>query len=341
MGALETRLHDLNERLSASSVHVARLTRLERRREVIFATSEDVRQRLDEARAQARRVDNEVARSQALFKYAMHRRRVQGFLAPESRVGFVAAGIYLVLEHELRSLREELDAVEEQMRNLGGQAAKHQMLVEWRDDVVASLGPDGMPAAQQALLRVSAAVEVAERVEDAKVLEEAASVAELALTDLEAADEVLRPAGRVEEEDAASLADLIPETVRHFPLREAKRRIEQATLRFGFVQDQLETVAGLNVQLRHPYFAIEDYLDGAFADYQAARQPTEALVAVEDALTYAHRLVDALEAAHGQALEHVERARGQEVEVVGHAVELVVATPARLKARYSRWDAHY
>ncbi|HEX9709793.1 MAG TPA: hypothetical protein VGB42_07520, partial [Candidatus Thermoplasmatota archaeon] len=171
--------------------------------------------------------------------------------------------------------------------------------------------------------------------------EEAASVAELALVDLEAAQGAIAGVGRLEEEDVASLADLIPEGVRHYPLREAKRRLEQATLRFGFVQDGLESVEGLNVQVRHPYAALEEYLGGAFDDFHGGRAPTEALVAVEDAVQYADRLVGALEAAHGQALEHVERARGKEAEAVGHAVERVVATPARLKSRYSSWDAIY
>lgn len=341
MGALETRLQDINERLAASSVHVAQLTRLARRREIIFQTADEIRQRLDAARLEAQRTDARAAGTQALFKYGYHRRRLEAFLHPQSRAGFVAAGLYLVLEHELRSLREELDALEERIRSLGGQAAKHQMLVAWRDDIVASLGPDGMPAAQQSLLRVSAAVEVAERQEDAQVLGEAASVASLALLDVEAALDELPRAGRLEEEDVGSLADLIPETVRHYPVREAKRRLEQATLRFGFVQDELESVEGLNVQIRHPYFALEEYLGGAFDDYREGRAPTEALVAVEDARTYAHRLADALEAAHGQALDHVDRARGQELEVVGHAVERVAPTPARIKARYTSWDALY
>lgn len=341
MGTLETRLQDINERLSASSVHVAQLARLARRREIVFETSDDIRQRLDAARREAQRTDARSARSQALFKYGYHRRRLEAFLQPGARAGFVAAGLYLVLEHELRSLREEVDALEERIRSLGGQSAKHQMLMNWRDDIIASLGPDGMPAAQQALLRVSAAVEVAERQEDAQVLGEAAAVASLALLDVEAALDDLQGVSRLEEEDVGSLADLIPETVRHYPVRQAKRRLEQATLRFGFVQDELEAVEGLNVQVRHPYWALEEYLGGAFDDYLAGRAPTEALVAVEDARTYAHRLVDALEAAHAQALEHVERARGKELEAVGHAVERVAPSPARLRGRYSSWDALY
>jgi hypothetical protein len=341
MAALEQRLNDINERLATSSVHVARLARLARRREVVFSTADEIRDRLDRARLEAQRVDAEIARSRALFKYGFHRRRVEGFLAPHARQGYVAAGLYLVLEHELRSVREELDEIEERIRSLGGQSAKHQMLVQWRDELVASLGPDRMPAAQHALMRVSAAVEVAERVEDARILEEAMSVGSLALADMEAAVAEVQHVGRLESEDVASLADLIPEGVRHYPLRESKRRVEQATLRFGFVQDELESVEGLNVQVRHPYAALEEFLGGAYDDYQAARAPTESLVALEDAQQYAHRLFDAIEAAHDQALEHVERARQKEEEVVGHAVEQVATGPARLQSRYSSWDALY
>ena len=342
MGALESRLHDINERLALSSSQVSALARLARRREALFATSEDVRERLDAARAYAQRVQAQAERSPSLFKYAPHRRLIEAFLQPHGKEGYVAASLYLVLEHELRSIREELGDVEQQIRRLSGMASKHEMLAEWRDELIAALGPGRVTAAESALSRVSVAVEVAQCDEDVRVLESAQSVARAASSDIVQAAREVERVPRVEKDDLAVLADLIPEETGHFPLREAKRRLEQATLRFGYVQDLVLSVEGLNVELRHPYFALESFLDGVFEDYHGGGHVAHAVAALEDAQDYAQHLGGALASAIAAGNARAERARTKEAEVVGRAVDGVAPLgPARLTARFSKWDSAY
>jgi hypothetical protein len=145
--------------------------------------------------------------------------------------------------------------------------------------------------------------------------------------------------GRIEKDDLAALADLIPEGIRHFGLREAKRRIEQATLRLGFVNDELLSVQGLEVKLRHPYFAMEAFLGGLFDDFHATGLVAETLASVEEAHSYVRLILDAIEGAVTQAARKLEEARSDESQVVGRAVASMRPGPIRVTSRYSAWDA--
>lgn len=338
MGALELRLHDINERLAASSAEAAALERLLRRREAVLETGDDLRARLEEAAAEIQKVETAIRSSPGLFHYSLHRRRLEGFLERSSRAGFTAAALFLVLEHGLSSLREELDDLEARLRVLSGSERKHRMLLEWRDELIGQLGAGRMVAAQQALARVSAAVTVASGLEDVRIIDEARDVAVRAHDDLEAARKSLEGEGRLEKDDLAALADLIPEGTRHFGLREAKRRVEQATLRLGFMADELRSIRGLNVALRHPFFAMESFLNGLFDDLHGTGLVVQALTAVEDSQGYLQSIVEALDGAAEAAQSNLEDARAAEARVVGRAVDVMPSTPARIKTRYSVWD---
>jgi len=338
MGALEARLHDINVRLAASSVEVEALARLLRRREAILETADEVRERMDAATERVQGVEEEIERSPRLFHFALHRRRQEAFLEPGQKAGFVAAGMYLVLEHELGALDEELNDLEAQARRLKGGEVRHRMLVEWRDEILMSLGPGRFTAAEQSLERVSASVEVASRAEDLRVIEEAQSVAARARADLAKAAADLEKEGTLEKDDLAVVADIIPEGTRHFRLREVKRRVEQATLRLGFTADELRGVKGLTVAVRHPYFAMEAFLGALFDDLQAGRAPVEAQAALEEAEDYLNLVESALEGACEDARGKLEAARSAESEQVESAVRQLRPSPIRLKARYSAFD---
>jgi hypothetical protein len=339
MGALELRLHDINERLAASSAEAAALERLLRRREAVLETGDDVRDRLEAAVHQVQRVEARIRSSPALFRFSLHRRRIEGFLDPENRDGFIAAALFMVLQHELASLREELQDLEGRLRVLRGSDHKHRLLVDWRDELIAQLGPGGMGAAEQALERVSAAVTVASRAEDVRIIEEARSTALRARDDLKVARGVLHREARVQKDDVAALADLVPEGTRHFGLREAKRRVEQATLRLGYIHDELRSIEGLSVGLRHPFFAMEAFLQGLFDDFHRGGKLEESIGSLEEAEGYLDLLAQALEGACAQAGLKLDGARSQEAAVVGRAVEALRPSPARIKGRYSVWDA--
>lgn len=338
MGALEVRLSDINERLAASSVNAESLARLLRRREAILETADDVRERLEGATDRVQQVEAEIRASPTLFRYALHRRRVEGFLERSRREGFIAAAMYLVLEHELSALDEELNDLEGRIRGLTGREVKHRMLVEWRDELLMSLGPGRLTAAEHALERVSAAVSVASRAEDVRLIVEARDVALRAQVDLDEARETLAREGRLEKDDLAALADLIPEGTRHFSLRESKRRVEQATLRLGFIHDELRSIEGLSVQVRHPYFAMEGFLAGLFDDFHTSGLPVGAQAAVEEASSYMGLVLQALDGARAAAEGNLEGARAAESQFVGRAVAMLRPTPIRLTARYSKWD---
>lgn len=338
MGALEARLHDINERLAASSVEVEALGRLLRRRDAILETADEVRERMDAATEKVQAVEDEVERSTRLFHYPMHRRRTEAFLEPQQKEGFVAAGMYLVLEHELGALDEELNTLEAQVRKLKGGEVRHRMLVEWRDEILMSLGPGRFTAAEHSLERVSLAVEAGERAEDLRVIEESLEIAARARADLAAALADLEKEGRLERDDLAALADIIPEGTRHFRLREVKRKVEQATLRLGFIADQLRSVHGLTVAVRHPYFAMEAFLGALFDDLQAGEPPVEAQAALEGAEDYLGLVESALERAAEAARSKVEAARAAESGLVEAAVSSLRPTPIRIKTRYSSFD---
>jgi len=339
MGALELRLGDVNERLPASTAAVSELERLTRRREAILDTADVVRQRLEGAVKKVQAVEARVHASPALFRLSLSRRRVEGFLDPEHKEGFVAAALYLVLEHELSSLGQELSNLDSKIRALSGSLAKHEMLVEWRDELLMSMGDLRMSAAEHALERVSVAVEVASHKADLEAVADARTVAGRALEDLRDARRILEREARIEKDDLAALADLIPEDIRHFGLREAKRRIEQATLRLGFVNDELQAVEGLQVKLRHPYFAMEAFLSGLFEDFHADGLVAETLASVEEAHAYVRLILDAVEGAVVQGGRKLEDAQTKEAEVVGRAVTALRPGPIRVTSRYSEWDA--
>jgi hypothetical protein len=344
VGALDLRLADVNERLAASSASVAELERLTRRRDAILETADEVRGRLEEATRKVRAVEAEVHSSPALFRFAVHRRRLEGFLERPRKEGFVAAALYLVLEHELSSLGEELAQLEERIQSLSGSLSKHAMLVEWRDELLMEMGGGRLTAAAHALERVSAAVEVASRAADVESVADAREVAVQALADLEEARRALDGERRIEKDDLAALADLIPEGTRHFALREAKRKIEQATLRLGFVNDELRSVDGLAVKLRHPYFAMEAFLGGLFDDFHSKGLVVDSLALVEESQGYVRRTISAIEGAREVAGEKLEAARAQEAQTVGQAVGRLRpvagprAGPIRVRSRYSTWD---
>ncbi len=339
MGALELRLADLNERLSAAAVEAETLARLLRRREAILETAEEVHDRLDGATALLQGVEAEIRSSSALFRYNLHRRRLEGFLEPSRRAAFVAAAMYLVLEHELGALDEELADLDLRVRTLKGSEIKHRMLLEWRDDLLTNFGPGRLTAAEAALERVSCAVDTAAREEDLRLVGEALAVAGHAREDLEQANEMLAKCGKLEKDDLAALADLVPEGTRHFALREAKRRVEQATLRLGFLDDELRAVEGLRVEIRHPYFAMESFLQGLFDDLHGPGTPADSQAAVEEAERYLALVEAALGKAADSAGAKVEAARAREAEVVGRAVERLRPSPIRLTSRYSAFDA--
>jgi hypothetical protein len=339
MGALDSRLADINQRLAASSVDADELARTLRRREALLETAEEVRDRLDAATARVQRVEEASSASGALFRYAMHRRRVEAFLAPHQREGFVAAAMYLVLEHELSALDEELNALEARARALSGGQVRHRMLLEWRDELLMEAGPLRTTAAEHALERVSFAVEAAGREKDLEVVDEAIDVASRAALDLAEGAAALAKVSRLEKEDVAAVAELLPEGTRHFALKEAKRRVEQATLRLGYLNDELRAIEGLRVEVRHPYFAAEGFLAGLFDDFQAGRAPVEAQAAVEEALGYANDLLAALHAARATAEANAKRARAQEADLVTAAVSRVQPAGVRLTKRYSAYDA--
>jgi hypothetical protein len=339
MGALETRLADINARLAASSVEADELARLLRRRDSLLETAEEVRDRLDAATARVQQVEDASAASGALFRYAVHRRRIEAFLAPHQREGFVAAAMYLVLEHELASLNEELDDIEARARSLTGGQVRHRMLIEWRDELLMAAGPVRITAAEQALERVSAAVETAGRAKDLDTIDQAMEVALRAGDDLRAAAAALQKVGRLEKDDVAAVADLVGEGTRQFSLREAKRRVEQATLRLGFLHDELRAVEGLRVEVRHPYFAAEGFLAGLFDDFQAGQVPAEAQAAVEEAGSYVELVVHALTVARETASLKAERARAKEADTVTEAVGRLRPAAVRLTSTYSVWDA--
>jgi len=251
----------------------------------------------------------------------------------------VAAALYFVLEHELSSLGRELADLDGKLRKLSGSLSKHEMLVEWRDELLMEMGDTRLSAAEHAIERVSAGVEVAARAADAEAVADARHVAERALDDLREARRILERERRIERDDLAALADLIPEGLRHFGLREAKRRIEQATLRLGFVNDELQAVERLAVKLRHPYFAMEAFLAGLFEDFHTTGLVAETLAAVEEAHTYVGMTLDAIDRAGEQAREKWEGARSKEAEVVGRAVTALRPGPIRVASRYSAWDA--
>lgn len=339
MGALESRLADINTRLAASSVEADELARLVRRRESLLDTAEEVRDRLDEATARVQKVEEASAASGAMFRYAMHRRRVEAFLAPHQRDGFVAAAMYLVLEHELGALDEELNEIEARVRALSGGQVRHRMLLEWRDELLMAAGPARTTAAEHALERVSWAVEAAGREKDVATVEEAIDVAARAAEDLRAAAMALPRVGRLEREDVAAVADLLPEGTRHFALKEAKRRVEQATLRLGFLHDELRAIEGLRVEVRHPYFAAEAFLAGLFDDFQAGGAPAESQAAVEEAEAYVLQVHDALLHARDAAQAKAAKARASEANLVSAAVAQLPPATVRLTSRYSVWDA--
>lgn len=338
MGALEARLHDINERLAASSVEVAVLGRVVRRRESIFVSASDVRERLEHATAIVQEVEAEIRSSPQLFRYALHRRRIEGFLAPDRKEGFVAAALYLVVEHELTALDEELAQLDTEVIRLSGAEHKHRMLGEWRDELIVAQGPGRFTAAEHAIERVSAAVEVADRAQDLRLVEEAHSLVGRALSDLAGAREILAMADRVNKDDLAALADIVPEGTRHFGLRECKRLIEQATLRLAYVLDELRSVEGLEVKLRHPYDTMEAFLGGLFDDFHGEGYVAQGLAAVEEGQVYLELTLHALERAAEQAGRKLEEAKGQESQVVGRAVEVLRPTPMRIRASYSQWD---
>ncbi len=338
MGALESRLADINTRLAASSVEAEEVARLLRRREAILETAEEVRERLDEATTRVQEVEEEVRNSPALFRYALHRRRVEAFLAPGRRDGFVAAAMYLVLEHELGALDEELNEMEGRIRALSGGQVRHRMLLEWRDELVLAAGPARTTAAEHSLDRVSAAVTASAREKDLEMVDEAHEVARRAGEDLERAAQELQHVGRLEKDDVAAVADLLPEGTRHFGLKEAKRRVEQATLRLGFLHDELRAIEGLRVEIRDPYFAMEGFLAGLYTDFEAGRAPADAQAAVEEAEGYLRKVVASLSAARGAAEQKLSRARDAEADAVGGAVARLLPSPVRLTTRYSAWD---
>jgi len=213
------------------------------------------------------------------------------------------------------------------------------MLVEWRDELLMSMGDLRLSAAEHALERVSAAVEVAGREADVDAVADARMVAQRALDDLRDARRILEREGRIEKDDLAALAELVPEGMRHFGLREAKRRIEQATLRIGFVNDELLSVEGLQVKLRNPYFAMEAFLAGLFEDFHASGLVAETLASVEEAHVYVRLILDAIEGAAAQAATKLEAAQASESEVVGRAVASMRPGPIRVTSRYTSWDA--